>query len=450
MRRFLNFCCSRSRDRAGLATSLAYGAPALPFAMLSAPALSIIPGLYVQAGAVPIELMGIAMLLTRGAEAVVGPVVGVLSDRAKAVARRRWLILGAAVLATIAWHQWLQISAQRSFTWFVAWTLCLVAARATFEIVHRAWLSDFAGNDAVRLRLAGMRSGMVYGGTLLAFAILECFRGPHGITQEALTYLSYATCALLVGSALVFVFCTSAPPTPAHAISETPGGGDVLREAAKILALPQARWLLAAVLCEAVASGMTGALYFFYMDDILELGWAITQIALVAAVTGAAAAMLMPNLLQGTKMRQVVTGSNVVISIVLFLLACLPAAKGGLTSVVLLFALAAIAVTASEIAITAFIANVVEQARSVTGSGHAASFYAAHRFVGQAGLAAGAALAFALAAAAGFGRSNVHGEAPMIGVLTAFAGIPILLHLAGAFCARQIPDAIQVPLGMQS
>ncbi len=87
---------------------LAYGAPALPAAMLGLPLLVYLPSFYAETIGLGLTSVGAILLLARLWDVVTDPLVGVLSDRTRSrIGRRRpWLAISARanrLLTRAAW-----------------------------------------------------------------------------------------------------------------------------------------------------------------------------------------------------------------------------------------------------------------------------------------------------------------------------------------------------------
>ncbi|WOF43049.1 MFS transporter [Sphingopyxis indica] len=351
---------------------IAYCAPAVPFAMLSAPALTIIPALYLSWSDIGTKTLAAGLLVTNIAHAAALPAAGMISDRFSANPHNRVILLCCAMaLAGVAWWQWLAIDAHEAAAAFIGWSLLLVTADAVFETNHPALAADLAPRDDGRLLLLSARSIGSVAGYFCCFALLEWQRGADRIGRAAVQWLTRSTIVLLAAAAaaLCLLAVRSAnSSTKVTAVSRNPVGGRFARTR-QILLNHGVRSLLAVTGAQSLASGMTAGLIYAFMDRALGIAWAAPQIFMAGAAVSILTAMACPALARRFSFRAIIAGSATVAASVNVAMGLLPFVGGGREAVMILFGIAALANTPSTIAVSTLMARFVRPSEeSGTGS----------------------------------------------------------------------------------
>ncbi|MFT4249487.1 MAG: MFS transporter, partial [Pseudomonas sp.] len=187
-------------DRDALRRDLAYATAYVPFAVMHAPAFMVLPALYVQHAG--LSLVGIGLILTvlRVLDAVVDPVVGLLSDNTRLSLGRRkpWIVLGAVVggLATLAAFR---PGPDTGYVYFAAAYFFLTLGWTFAEIPHPAWINEISRDSRERHRLATWRYNAEMLGTALFPVIpLLPFFATTEMTPEVTRAASWGVVALLL------------------------------------------------------------------------------------------------------------------------------------------------------------------------------------------------------------------------------------------------------------
>jgi len=411
----------------------AYAAPALPFTMLIAPSLTIIPALYLSHGGIGTRALAFGLLLTRTANALMLPIAGAISDRFFNQPARRSMLLGVATLcAAFAWWQWLAIEAHGGVTAFIGWSLMLLAAIALFETNHLALASDIARDDATRVRLLSARLIGSLAGFVACFAVLEWRREPRALGIAALDWLTWVTILLLLISAVPF-----------QLVARRAGSGaarGVLYRAARItrsihvLRDQRVRTLISVTMLQSLASGMTAALIFTFLDRVLDLAWAISQIFLIGSVVGMAVSLACPGLVRGSSCKALLVASAAVSAMVSIGLGLLPLLGGGRASLIGLFVAAATVVPPGMIAATTLMARFVRPSADTSTENRLGTAYGASAALNLAASALGAAAAVHL-------LPQRDSPSQLLVFLVAISWVPAACHVAAALIAlRRLPS----------
>lgn len=408
---------------------MAYAAPVVPFAMLATPALSIVPPIYAKHGALGLGAMGLALVIARSFDALIDPVIGALSDRTahKRGGRLLW-VHGAIVLAMIASYFWLDVGPDAGFGYFLGWAMCLGLAWSMFEIPHRAILADAMHDVAGQTRFAAWRTGAIQLGMITCMLTLQSAGDTATLGPDALRLLAVVVIPLLLITAVLFQLGTRSiirpeqPTLPVVRESLARNAGHALRNA------PMRR-LLTIIALQGSATGMSSALYFFYMDTVLGLVGIIPLVALLAGGTGVIAAWgWYPAIARLGNARTLAVG-NAGIALILILFCIISPGTYTAAAMMALFILSALCATGMEIAIVSETARIVQHDHHASGRNHAALFYSLERFVTQICIAIGAAVALTIVHAGGFNPSTTNDWIGTVLLLLSFALLPALLHL---------------------
>lgn len=402
--------------------------------MLAAPALSVVPPIYVKHGALGLSAMSVALMLARLFDALIDPIIGLGSDRWRGSpgGRQAW-IHAAVLLALVAGWAWFRVTPQSSVVQFLGWAICLCLAWSIFEIVHRAMLADTARDPRSQLRLAAWRTGAAQLGMVVCMMVLQLSGGGARLGPEALQWLTAVTLPLLVVGTLVFHAGFGRHATRLEqARVPRMHWRRVLRSALRDRRM---RRLLQIVALQGLATGMTSALYFFYLDTILHIvGW-LPVIAIGAGSVGLVAAWAWyPAIARIGNARAILLGSTGIA--VILLLFCVVAPGGHAAYAIAgLFMLSALCATGNEIGIVSETARIARDGPAERQDSIAGLFYALENFVTEISVALGAAVALAVVGIGGLSAAGGNGRREIMLLLLGFALLPALLQAAAGWTA---------------
>lgn len=262
-----------------------HGALGLPLAFVAMPLYVVLPQHYGQVLGVPLALLGLMLLLTRLADALIDPFLGRWADALLHDARRSLRVMGVALAVLGLGFAAAFFPPVRGVGPLLAW--CAMALVVTFlafslsSVMHLAWGTRLGGDTAQRARLVAWREG---------FGLVGVFAANVLATQAGLAW----TTAVL-GSALVLgAWALARGPAPASAPTAsasatttgcatpaptTASGTAVATLSRDSLLLPWRvpgfRRLLGLFLLNGVASAIPATLVLFFIQDRLQaLAWA--------------------------------------------------------------------------------------------------------------------------------------------------------------------------------
>lgn len=261
----------------------AYAAPALPLAVVVFPSYAILPGFYAQHTAIPLATIGIILIVARVFDAVVDPLIGVLSDATTTRwgARKPWVLAGAAVLA---------VSAVRLYSpaptvgaaYYLGWFLAFYLGYSLIEIPHKAWGTELARSYLDRSAIAtALAVAFSIGNLAFAAAPFLSPSGSRAFDADTLTLVGWTVAAVLPAAALLAVFAAPrGQPAPAR-----PGGGAIAALKSAVRNGPLLRFMTVFALT-GLGQGLFYGLVFLYVGAVLGLGDRFAWVLLAdAAVT---------------------------------------------------------------------------------------------------------------------------------------------------------------------
>lgn len=253
--------------------------PWIGTAFVLTPVSMLMPAFYASHAGVPLALLGAATAASRVLDALVDPLVGHLSDRTRSRfgPRRPWVVAGSAGLCLAVW-QLFRPAPGAGIGWYLGWMALLYAAVACIETPMRAWGSELAREPVARARLF-TQVGMARAAGSLAFwatPALALLLGHSGRLNDPGTL---ALGAVLLVAALPPAVALTLRATPVPALpaptEALPPFSQLLRDAAangplRVFAAGYGLW--------AASSGAATAVTFFFLDDHLRLGGAVTPL----------------------------------------------------------------------------------------------------------------------------------------------------------------------------
>ena len=242
------------------AGGLSYGLLALPLAFVAMPLYMALPSHYAQNFAVPLGLLGLALLLARLADALCDPWIGRWVDQVLMRSRKRVLqgCLAASLVLVVSlyglffpWSEsgpglWWSFGISLSLTyWSWSW----------LSITHQAWATRLGSGDGLQARWVSWREGLALMGVMLA-STLSAWAG-CGMLVVLCAVALLAGLWGLARTPLSVLQPPAAQPTSA-ATSVSPWRSPAFRQ------------LMAVFILNGMASAIPATLVLFFIRDRLQ------------------------------------------------------------------------------------------------------------------------------------------------------------------------------------
>src|ERR1041385_1655183 len=202
---------------------LAFSSPAIPATLLIAPVFGVLPSYYTLHTHVTLAEVGAAFLLARVVDALIDPLIGILSDRTRSVwgARLPWMILGAVLSLPSAYFFFLPPKDAGGIYFFVTSFLTMVAW-TLLTIPHGAWAAELTDDYDELSRIFAFRNVLASVGAF-GFFLLPPILAPFTHTTE----INNSTMLGLVAALFVLM-----PATWAWAAAKPPSRGALIERVA--------------------------------------------------------------------------------------------------------------------------------------------------------------------------------------------------------------------------
>lgn len=243
-----------------------YGLIGLPLAFAAIPLYVVLPAHYGQQLGVPLALLGVVLLITRFADALIDPLLGRWVDRllGQPGAGGRWMAFACVmlVLGFVAVF-FPQVSGESALLWWCGLTVMFTfLAYSLATVLHLAWGTRLGGERPQRARLVAWREGCGLVGVVTA-NVLATQAGPGW------------TAAALAATLAVGVLWLKRGPQPEAASVVAPGpDAAVSLSGVAPLNLPWQgegfRRLMAVFLLNGIASAIPATLVLFFIQDRLD------------------------------------------------------------------------------------------------------------------------------------------------------------------------------------
>lgn len=415
---------------------LCYGAPLAPVAMLSAPALAVLPALYAQHAGIGLAALGSVLFITRMFDSLIDPVIGYLSDRTRTPigARKPWLIAGA-VICMVSCYFWFRPASATGVFYFAFWSAMVYLGWSMIETSHAAWIADLTSDYDERSALAGFRTGANYAGYIVFFIIplLPIFT-TTAITPESLALIAWVSIGAL---ALTTVLAVLGTPEGVVRRSEEPS---LWKTLSTLWPNRPLRIYLGAILLLNISSGMVGALYYFYMSSYLGIADKISFVALGVGVLSLMASFAWPLIMKQTGKHGAIAIGAIGTAATLVAMAFIPPGPIAYPIMLVVFGASALTSTAFSVAMAAIMADIVDYDELRTQQNSAALFYSFNTVAIKFGISAGGAMALMLVGFFGFDPGvSENGPGAMSAFFGVFIVIPIILNLSAAALTWKFP-----------
>lgn len=405
---------------------LAYGAPALPLAVLLLPTYIFLPAHYAQLG-LSLGTISLVLLAARLWDGVTDPLVGALSDRfgGRFGRRRPWI---AAGLPLTCLSLWFLLVPGDGVGWahLLGWSMALYLGWTLMVVPLTAWGAELSGDYHQRTRINGYREGAGVLGTMVALVLpFALGAGAAGNEGEALRLLALFILISLPLLTLAALLLVPDPPWPmagvtAQAATPTAGGWRA------ILGNGPFRRLLLAYVINGMANGLPAQLFLFFVQQRLGEGERAGLLLLCYFASGLLAVPLWLGLSKIWGKDRVWRGAmlwNIAWFLPVFWLG-----PGDFLPFLLVCVMTGLTLGADLVLPSAMQADVVDLDTATHGEQRAGLFFALWGLATKLATAL-AALGLGAAGLFGFTPAGPNDAQALAGLTLLYAGLPILLKL---------------------
>lgn len=436
-----------------LRQSLAYALPSMAVAFLVGP-LSILQGVYAKYYSLPLNEIATVLLVSRLFDALTDPLIGYLSDRCwvRWGTRKPFVIAGGVLLVISGYFLYVptgfdnyDLSENVSATYFLCWFLVFYFAFTLFEIPHLAWAGETATHSQHKTRMYGLRTGAMFLGTLLFFAVplLPIFE-TNAFTPETLGWSVIIAGIMMVP--MLYICITQVPNKMSNHACITSAGtrikkGHLSELLSSILKNIPFQLFLAAFFFTGVGVGMWFSLLFLFVDSYLGLGQSFSFIYVAGFSVSTISLMgwiWLSNCLNKT-----------IVWVLAILLIALGFTGTGLMNprdtgeITLLICITMISSGSAAVIVMAqsMLADIIDYGTWQSGSDRSGSYFSLYTLVTKANVAIGGALGFMTAGAYGFDPT-----AATQNVSTSFGMHLAIAWLPAAIVLLSIPFVLSIPI----
>jgi glycoside/pentoside/hexuronide:cation symporter, GPH family len=186
---------ARDDPRVPLATRLAYAAPAFALATFGIPFYIYVPQFYTDTIAAPAAVIGWVIVVARLFDAVLDPLIGVLSDRThtRLGRRRTWIAFASFPLAACFFALLVPPAgeAATSGLWFAVFYVLVFFLWSAVQVPYEALGPEITPSYDQRTSLLALRDGLLGAGTVVAAVLPELLRVLFGLSPGGV-FLSIA------------------------------------------------------------------------------------------------------------------------------------------------------------------------------------------------------------------------------------------------------------------
>jgi GPH family glycoside/pentoside/hexuronide:cation symporter len=427
----------RESDISRLSTGqvAAYAGINVPTAILHAPVLSVLPGLYAKYSHIPLTLLGTILVATRILDAVIDPFIGYLSDRTQSRFGRRkpWIVAGAAV-SILATYFSFRPSGTTGALYFLIWSTLLYVGWTLIEIPHTAWINDVTNDYDDRSRIVTYRylAGLIGYALFLAVPLLPIFATTE-MTPSAIALTGWILIALLP---LTIAFAFRRVPVRGD---ETPASGS-WRSTWNELRNNRPLWsYLALRAANGLSTGMIASLYFFYLDRYLGLLSRFSYLNLSAMAFGFIGSSVWLGVMYRIGKHRALAASSCAVILTLVAFALMKPGAYAFPIALVVWMASSLGNTGVETASYALLSDVADYGTLKSGESRAGNYWALQAFMQKVTIAAGGGLALIIIGLFGFDPSGANGPAAMRGFFLTFIFIPMALNLLAVILAWYFP-----------
>jgi Na+/melibiose symporter-like transporter len=241
-------------------TLLRYGILGLPLAFAGLPVYVHVPKFYAEEHHVDLAVLGSILLFIRLFDAVLDPMIGVMSDRFHRFTKRIMALTAPLLVVSYIALFNPPAGAVHPVFWLIGSLTLVYISFSTLMINYYTLGVGMAASYHDHTRIAAFREGSMLGGVLLASLLPPLLMQHFPVQQAYFTFSLVLAPLMLVG---VWVCLTATPVRHHEATGPTVSFLQLLKS-------HDVRWVLFIGFCNAIPTAITSTLFMFFTADILH------------------------------------------------------------------------------------------------------------------------------------------------------------------------------------
>lgn len=419
------------RNRLSPLRLLFYAGPAIPLSMLTMPLVMYVPPFYAAEVGMSLAAVGGIFLLARAWDALIDPVIGMLSDRTGGRFGRRkpWILAGMPCLVVTTWML-CQPPSGAGLGYLQLWVFLFYLAWTMVQIPYLSWGAELSPDYHERSRVVGYREGCFMVGVLLAtgLPIAVLGGGEEPTLREILHVFTVAITVLLPVVVLAAVFGVPERAAGPATVQQRPRLRDMLRLTAgnrpfvRLLAVTFCLWLglhmynAALLMVLQYALGFPGSVFLKLVFAQFVVGTLFTP--MIVRIAG-----------RISKHRALALGA---LGTAIALPAMMLVTPGATWQIMAIFIALGFVISPIWVLPTALVADVADYG-ALRGGGQSEGIYMAlYNFVMKMALSASIGIVLPLLDLLGFDPAGANGPAELTSLQIVGLGLPAIILLIGA------------------
>jgi len=247
-----------------------YAFPALPHAFIALPLHMVVPSFYAAHTTVTLAQIALITTLSRLLDAILDPLIGMLSDRTRTrLGRRKPWVLAGGLVCSVAILFMFQPPTGSGMLYFACWSFLLYLGFSFFEIPRGAWATELSRNYLERAHIQSSVATFNVIGSLVFWLMplaLASFTGTFAITGATLTGIAWLYGLLMPAGILLSLWFVPNGDVPQDAAA-------TFRDFLRTVRHNRPLWIfLALMVCWGLGQGMYLSTIFIFVQDYLQLG----------------------------------------------------------------------------------------------------------------------------------------------------------------------------------
>lgn len=415
-----------------------YAFPSLPHAFVVMPLTIVVPTFYAAHTSITLAQIALITTLSRLLDAVLDPLVGVLSDKTRTrLGRRKPWVLAGALTCAVAILCMFQPPAGAGVGYYAAWSFLLYLGFSFFEIPRGAWTTELSRDYLERTRLQSAVAGFSIAGSLVFWGmpiLLSGTTGTFAVTGESLTGIAWLYALLMPAGVLLSLWLVPNGHVPREKL---PHPADFVRA----LRGNRPLWLfLALTAFWGLGQGAYSATIFIFVQDYLGLAEIFPLLMILFFAVQIACLPVWLRIVQRIgKHRAWAIGMVCDVATRPLVLLFAAGSQIPASALVGLILLGAFFGTPSNFAAAAILGDIVDYDLMKSRVNKAARFFALQILLVKATMAFGAGAAFLLLDTSGYAVGGQNGPAANMGLIACYLIMPALCFGISAWLAWCFP-----------